>query len=107
MDGEQIPSIVSKVGSGSDVGEETVAVVSPESFGVRVLKPGAGMNDGASMFKGFPDASSSNEGSVIGGAGKGFVVKGYSKAEFPDGGLGGRPSCRLFARGRIPLAFPP
>ena len=89
------------------MGGEPAVVVWSESFGVRVLKLGAGMNDGASMFKGFPNASSSNEGSLIRGVGKDFVVGGYSEVGFPDGDLGRRSSCRLFARGRIPLTFPP
>ena len=100
--------MVSKVGSASDVpGEETVVVASPEGFGERVPKLGVGMNARASMFRGFPDASSPNEGSVIRGVGKDFVVKESSKVGFPDSDLRRRSSCRLFARGRIPLAFSP
>ena len=72
-----------------------------------VFKPDGGMNGCASTFKGFPDASPLNEGSIIPGMGKDLMGTGPSKVRFPDGDLRRRSSCRLFARGRTTPAFPP
>ena len=64
------------------------------------------MNGGASTFKGLPDANPPN-GGVVPGVGKDFVAMGSSKSGLPNGDLRRRSSCRLFARGRTPPAFPP
>ena len=94
-------------GLGTDAsGEIVVVVVSSDGSVGGVLKPGVGMNGGASTFKGFPDASPP-KGDVIPGVGRDLVITGSSKVRFPDGDLRRRSSCRLFARGRTPPIFPP
>lgn len=72
-DGERVSCTGSAVGLGPGAGGDiVVAGSSVRSFG-GVFEPGDGMNGGASMFKGFPDASPPIKEGVIVGMGRDLI----------------------------------